>query len=226
MLSPARRFRNTIYAQFARVPKALASAPRLEILQVLSQAPRTVEALARLVEMSLANTSQHLQVLRNAGLVEAEKQGLFVTYRVVDPAVTGLLLLMRNVAEARLGDVAKVTREFLSESGQDEPVDEVELLRKIKEGAVTLIDVRPPEEFAAGHLPGSISVPLPELAARLASLPRRRMIVAVCRGRYCVLGIEAVRLLRAAGLKAVRLPKAISELAAEGLAMAQGGVAP
>src|SRR6266567_3442065 len=150
MESPARRFRNAIYDQFARVPKALASPHRLELLQVLAQAPRTVEALSQVVELSLANTSQHLQVLRGAGLVEAHKEGLFVSYRVADAAVLEMLRAVRVVAEARLGDVAKITREFLAENDQVETVDDATLLDKIKQGEVTLIDVRPTEEYAAG----------------------------------------------------------------------------
>ncbi|HZZ85265.1 MAG TPA: metalloregulator ArsR/SmtB family transcription factor [Anaeromyxobacteraceae bacterium] len=219
MTSPARRFRDASYDQLARVPKALASPHRLELLQVLAQAPRTVEALSVLVEMSLANTSQHLKVLRAAGLIEASKEGLFVRYRIADPSVLVLLRAVLATAEARLGDFAKVTREFLAENAQLESIDDEELLRKIRRGDATLIDVRPPEEYAAAHLRGALSVPLEELGACLTRLPKRHQIVALCRGPYCALGIQAVRQLRAAGFKAERLPHGMPEWEALGLSV-------
>lgn len=217
MPSPARRFKNEIYGQFARVAKALASAHRIELLDLLAQGPRTVEALGRMADMTLANTSAHLQVLRAAGLLEATKEGLYVTYRLADPAVAELFLSLRKVAEVRLADVAKISRDFLAENALLEPVDEVALRRKVKSGEVTVLDVRPPEEFDAGHIPGALSVPLPELAKRLSELPRRREVVAYCRGPYCVLAVEAVKLLRRKGFKAVRLEDGVLEWAALGL---------
>jgi rhodanese-related sulfurtransferase/DNA-binding transcriptional ArsR family regulator len=213
----ARRFKNAIYEQFARVSKALASPHRIELFELLSQGPRTVEALARMTDMSLANTSQHLQVLRGAGLLEATKEGLFVTYRLADPSVADLLLALRKVAETRLADVAKISRDFLAENAQLEPVDEDALRRRVRKGEVTVLDVRPPEEYDAGHIPGALSVPLPELAKRLSDLPKRREVVAYCRGPYCVLAVEAVRLLRARGFKAVRLEDGVLDWAALGL---------
>jgi rhodanese-related sulfurtransferase/DNA-binding transcriptional ArsR family regulator len=215
--SPARRFKNAIYEQFSRVSKALASAHRIELVELLSQGPRTVEALARMADMSLANTSQHLQVLRAAGLLEANKEGLFVTYRLADPSVADLLLALRQVAETRLAEVAKVSRDFLAENAQLEPLDEDALRHRVRKGEVTVLDVRPPEEYAAGHIPGALSVPLPELAKRLSELPKRREVVAYCRGPYCVLAVEAVKLLRARGFKAVRMEEGVLEWAALGL---------
>jgi rhodanese-related sulfurtransferase/DNA-binding transcriptional ArsR family regulator len=215
--SPTRRFKNAIYGQFAPVAKALASPHRLELLDLLAQGPRTVEALGRMADMTLANTSAHLQVLRAAGLLEATKEGLYVTYRLADPAVAELFLSLRKVAEARLGDVARISREFLAENTLLEPIDEVALRRKVRNGEVTILDVRPPEEFAAGHIPGALSVPLPELAKRLSELPRRREVVAYCRGPYCVLAVEAVKLLRRKGFKAVRLEDGVLDWAALGL---------
>jgi rhodanese-related sulfurtransferase/DNA-binding transcriptional ArsR family regulator len=215
--SPGRRFKSAIYEQFARVAKALASPHRVELVELLSQGPRTVEALARMADMTLANTSAHLQVLRGAGLVESTKEGLFVTYRLSDHSVSDLLLSVRAVAEARLAEVAKVTRDFLAENSQLEPVDEQALRDRVRHGEVTLLDVRPPEEFAAGHIPGAMSVPLPELAKQLAKLPKRREVVAYCRGPYCVLAIEAVKQLRARGFKAVRLESGVLDWAALGL---------
>ena len=222
-ISPGRRFKTAIYEQFARVAKALSSPHRVELVELLSQGPRTVEALARMADMTLANTSAHLQVLRGTGLVESTKEGLFVTYRLSDPSVAGLLLSVRTVAEARLAEVAKVTRDFLAENSQLEPVDEAALRARVRNGEVTLLDVRPPEEFAAGHLPGALSVPLPELARQLAKLPKRREVVAYCRGPYCVLAIEAVRQLRASGFKAVRLEEGVLDWAALGLPVERTG---
>jgi len=215
--TPGRRFKTAIYEQFARVGKALASAHRVELVELLSQGPRTVEILARMADMTLANTSAHLQVLRGAGLVESTKEGLFVTYRLADPSVADLLLSVRTVAEARLAEVAKVTRDFLAANSQLEPVDEAALRARVRKGQVTLLDVRPPEEFAAGHIPGALSVPLPELARQLSKLPKRREVVAYCRGPYCVLAVEAVKQLRARGFRAVRLEEGVLDWAALGL---------
>jgi rhodanese-related sulfurtransferase/DNA-binding transcriptional ArsR family regulator len=215
--SAGRRFKNAIYEQFARVSKALASPHRIELVELLSQGPRTVETLARMTDMSLANTSQHLQVLRGAGLLEATKEGLFVTYRLADPSVAELLLVLRKVAETRLAEVGKITQEFLAENAQLEAIDEEALRRRVRKGEVTVLDVRPPEEYEAGHIAGALSVPLPELANRLSNLPKRREVVAYCRGPYCVLAIEAVKLLRARGFKAVRLEDGVLDWAALGL---------
>ncbi len=217
MASPSRRFKSSIYEQFARVAKALASPRRIELVDLLAQGPRTVEALGRLSDMSLANTSAHLQVLRAAGLVEASKEGLYVTYRLADPKVAELLLSVRRVAEARLAEVAKITRDFLAENALLEPVDEVALRRKVRKGEVTVLDVRPPEEYDAAHIRGALSVPLPELAKRLSELPRRREVVAYCRGPYCVLAVEAVKLLRRKGFAAARLEAGVLDWAALGL---------
>ena len=221
-ISPGRRFKNAIYEQFARVSKAMASAHRVELVELLSQGPRTVEVLARLADMTLANTSAHLKVLRGAGLVESTKDGLYVTYRLADGSVAALLLATRQVAEARLAEVAKVTRDFLAENAQLEEVDEAALRTRVRRGEVTLLDVRPPEEYAAGHIPGALSVPLPELARQLAKLPKRQEVVAYCRGPYCVMAIEAVRQLRAMGFKAVRLEEGVLDWAALGHAVERG----
>jgi rhodanese-related sulfurtransferase/DNA-binding transcriptional ArsR family regulator len=215
--SPARRFKNAIYEQFGRVGKALASPHRIELVELLAQGPRTVEALGRMADLTLANTSAHLQVLRGAGLVVATKQGLFVTYRLADASVADLLLAIRKVAETRLAEVSRITREFLAENALLEPMDEDALRRKVAKGEVTLLDVRPPEEYDAGHIRGALSVPLPELARRLSELPRRREVVAYCRGPYCVLAVEAVRLLRRKGFKAVRLEDGVLDWSALGL---------
>ncbi len=213
----ARRFKDAVYEQFARIAKALSSPHRIELLEILAQAPRTVEALASLADVSVANASQHLKVLRAAGLVEATKVGLYVSYRIAHPRVPELLLAVRGVAEACLAEVEKVGRQFLSDNGLLEPVDAKALRRRVLEGEVTLLDVRPPEEYRAGHLPGALSVPQPELARRLSELPKRREVVAYCHGPYCVLVVEAVKLLRARGFKAVRLPDGVLDWEALGL---------
>ncbi len=171
--TPGRRFKDAIYQQFARISKALASPHRIELVELLAQGPRTVDALARHSDMSLANTSQHLQVLRAAGLAEATKEGLFVTYRLADPKVSELFLALRGVAEARLAEVERIKREFLAERAQLEEVDEAALRRRVREGDVTLLDVRPLEEFEAGHIPGAISMPLPDLVEQLLTCRRR-----------------------------------------------------
>jgi rhodanese-related sulfurtransferase len=170
-----------------------------------------------MADMSLANTSAHLQVLRGAGLVEATKEGLYVTYRLADSRVSELFLSLRRVAEVRFAEVAKIKRDFLAENALLEPVDEAALRRRVSRGEVTVLDVRPPEEYRAAHISGARSVPLPELARRLSDLPRRREVVAYCRGPYCVLAVEAVKLLRRKGFKAVRLEDGILDWAALGL---------
>jgi rhodanese-related sulfurtransferase/DNA-binding transcriptional ArsR family regulator len=217
--TPGRRFKDAIYEQFARVGKTLSSPHRIELVELLAQGPRTVEALSRLADMSLANTSAHLQVLRGAGLVESTKEGLYVTYRLSDPSVAELLLATRKVAEARLSEVARITDAFLADA-QLEPVDARDLRARVLAGEVTLLDVRPEEEYEAGHIPGALSVPLPALAKHLADLPKRREVVAYCRGPYCVLAVEAVKLLRARGFRAVRLEDGVLDWASHGLKVA------
>jgi rhodanese-related sulfurtransferase len=218
-----RRYKDAIYEQFARVAKALASPHRIELIDLLAQGPRTVETLAQLSDMSLANTSQHLQVLRGAGLVEATKNGLFVTYSLADRTVADLFLGVRAVAEARLAEVERIKREFLEKRDQLEAVDERALRRRVRDGDVMLIDVRPREEYEAGHIPGAVSMPLPDLVKELATLPKKAEIVAYCRGPYCVLAIEAVALLRKKGLKAVRLEDGVLEWTAHGFRLEASG---
>lgn len=220
--SSARRFKDAIYDQFARVSKALASPRRLELIDLLAQGPRTVEVLAREAGQTFANASQHLSVLRAARLVEADKDGLFVTYRLADPAVTGLFRALRELAESRLAEIERTTRAFLDARRAMEPVDRAALLARVRAGRVTVLDVRPAEEYRAGHIPGALSIPLAALRRRLAELPQRRQIVAYCRGPYCVMAIEAVKLLRARGFRAVRFDEGVQEWRARGFAAAVG----
>lgn len=212
-----RQFKDTAYAQLARVGKSLSSGPRLELLDLLGQGPRSVEELAGQVGQSVANTSHHLQVLRRARLVESEKDGVRVTYRLADEQIAGLLRALRAVAGARLFEMQQVTRQFLDQHGVLEPIDPDALVDRVRQGTVTVLDVRPAEEYRAAHLPGAISVPVAELERRLAELPRDRPVVAYCRGPYCVMALDAVALLRAHGHEAVHLDEGVPDWRARGL---------
>jgi rhodanese-related sulfurtransferase len=220
--SANRRFKTAIYEQFARIGKAIANPSRLELLDLLCQGPRTVEALANEANLGLANTSQHLKALRVARLVEAEKAGLYVTYRLADEQVCQFFRSLRSLAETHLADIREITREFLADRKGLEPVDREALLNKVRDGAVTVLDVRPAEEYRAGHIPGALSIPLKELERRLSDLPRKRDIVAYCRGPYCVLAVEAVEMLRARGFSAFRLEQSVQDWRAEGLPVLVG----
>ncbi|MBZ0271876.1 metalloregulator ArsR/SmtB family transcription factor [bacterium] len=201
----AREFKNTVFDQLARLGKAIASGPRLELLDLLCQGPRSVEDLSRHAGQSVANTSHHLQVLRRARLVETEKQGVHVTYRLAGDEVGEFFRAFRELADARLLEIRDVTRQFLEDRGVMEPVDRRALIERVRRGEVSVLDVRPAEEYRAGHIPGALSIPVGELTRRLAELPRDREIVAYCRGPYCVLSVEAVALLRASGYRALRM---------------------
>jgi rhodanese-related sulfurtransferase/DNA-binding transcriptional ArsR family regulator len=216
MKSPARQFKDSVYEQFARVGKAVSAPKRLELLDLLSQGPRTVEALAQEAGISVANASQHLQILRGARLVDAEKRGIYVEYRLSDDQVARFFHALRGLAESRLAEVRHVAQAYFEERGAMETVRGEELLRRVRQGEVTVIDVRPREEYRAGHIPGALSVPLPELKKRLAELPRKREVVAYCRGPYCVLAIDAVALLRKKGFRAHRLEQGVVDWRARG----------
>jgi rhodanese-related sulfurtransferase len=211
-----------VYEQLARIGKAVASPPRLELLDLLCQGPRTVEALAREAGLSVANTSQHLQVLHAARLVDAHKDGLFVTYRLADQQVCGFYQALRMLAESRLAEIDEIVRQFNHGRESMEAVEKQALLERVRRSEVIVLDVRPPEEYRAGHIPGAVSIPLKELCSHLSKLPRRREIVAYCRGPYCVLAVEAVKLLRAKGFRAVRMEDGVPEWRAQGLPVALG----
>ncbi len=211
-----------VYAQIARIGQATASPSRLELLDLLSQGPRTVDALARQTGQSLAATSHHLQVLRRAHLVNAEKAGVYVTCRLADAQVGRFLLDLRRLAESRLVEIEHVMRQYLEARGALEPVDNEELVRLVRAGEVTLIDVRPHEEYLAGHLPGALSVPLPDLTRRSRELGKRGNIVAYCRGAYCVMAIDAVERLRRKGIRAHRLEDGVPEWRARGWRIESG----
>jgi ArsR family transcriptional regulator len=206
-----------LFTQFAAVSKALAHAHRLEILEQLAQGERSVEVVAARTGLSVANASQHLQQMRRAGVVAARRQGKFVFYALADDAVLALMSALRRIAERNSAEVERVIRSYFDDRDSMEPVSRDELLEKLHAGAVTVLDVRPPDEFALGHLPGAMNVPLRELEARLAELDRAQEIVAYCRGPYCVLSYEAVAALRARGFRVRRLQDGLPEWRAAGL---------
>ena len=216
MATSHRRFKDSIYEQFSRLGRAIAAPKRIELLDLLCQGPRTVEALADQAGMSVANASQHLQVLRAARLVETEKKGLYVEYRLADEDVSAFFLALRVLAESRLAEVEQVARAYFEERGGMESVESEELLRRVRSGAVTVLDVRPAEEYRAGHIPGALSIPVGELKARLKELPKGREVVAYCRGPYCVMALEAAELLRKKGFKAYRLEQGVVDWRARG----------
>jgi rhodanese-related sulfurtransferase len=216
-MSVERQYKDATYGQFARIGKAVSHPKRLEILDLLCQGPRTVEALAREADLGVASASQHLKVLREARLLDAEKKGLFVTYRLADEAVCAFFRTMRSLAESRLAEVEQITRRFLNGREGMEPVEARELLKRVREGRVTVLDVRPAEEYNAGHIAGALSIPLRELKARIKEIPRSREIVAYCRGPYCVLAVEAVETLRKAGVRARRLREGFPDWRAAGM---------
>jgi rhodanese-related sulfurtransferase len=213
---PNRSFKDAIYEQFARLGKAVSAPKRLELLDLLCQGPKTVEVLADQAALSVANTSQHLQVLRAARLVEAEKQGLHVEYRLAGEDVCEFFLALRTLAEGRLAEIEVVTREYLARRSAMETVAGGELLRRVKSGEVTVLDVRPSGEYRAGHIPGAVSIPLGELKARFKELPKNREVVAYCRGPYCVFAVEAVELLRKKGFNAHRLREGVLDWRSRG----------
>jgi len=209
--------KQALYSEFASVARALGSRHRLEILEHLAQGERGVEALAERAGLSVANASQHLQQLRRAGLVASRRDGKFVLYRLADDRVLGLTASLFDVAERNLAEVDRIRRAYFAERDALEPVSRTELLQRTRDGLVTVLDVRPPDEFDAGHLPGAVNIPLGELQARLADLDPDREIVAYCRGPWCVLSFEAVAALRARGFKARRLEDGLPEWKACGL---------
>jgi rhodanese-related sulfurtransferase/DNA-binding transcriptional ArsR family regulator len=211
-----------LFEQFARVGRAVSAPLRLAILDVLAQSERTVEDIAREIGASVANASQHLQQLRAARLVETRREGLFIYYRLADDSVLRLCQAIREVGEARLAEIDQVARTYLSERETMETVDADQLRRLIRAGEVVVLDVRPTGEFAAGHIPDARSIPLGELEKRLRELPKRRQIVAYCRGPYCVLSDDAVSLLQKKGYRVARLNIGLPEWKLLGLPVETG----
>jgi rhodanese-related sulfurtransferase/predicted transcriptional regulator len=210
-------FKYHIFVLFARVGKALASPKRLEIVDLLAQGERTVEEIARETAMSVASASQHLQALKAARMVEARREGLYMHYRLADEDVFRTWQAVRALAESRLSEVDRVVEAYLENRDALEAVDATELMERLSDEGVVVLDVRPEEEYRAGHIPGAISVPVDALEAALQTLPRDREIVAYCRGPYCVFSDEAVALLRSRGYRARRLRQGLPDWRAAGM---------
>ena len=206
-----------LYEQLARVGTALGAAGRLQLLESLAQGERSVDALAALTGLSVANCSKHLQALRQAGLVTPRKEGLRVYYAIAGDDVVALYSALQRVAENRVAEVERLVRTWLAHRDELEPIAQAELVDRARKGLVTVLDVRPAEEYAAGHLPGAINVPVDQLEGRLAKLPRRKEVIAYCRGPYCLMSFEAVETLRKRGLRARRLKDGFPEWRAAGL---------
>lgn len=213
----------TLHESFAEVAKAAAHPHRLALLEHLAQGERNVDTLAERVGLTIANASQHLQSMRRAGLVATRRDGKFIIYRLADDSVLALLDAIGAVAERNVAAVRDVVSSYFNERDAMEPVSRRELRQRVKGGNVTVLDVRPPEEYALGHVPGAINMPLSEIKRRLSELPRSKEIVAYCRGPYCVFAFEAVAALRAAGFKARRLEDGLPQWRAAGLPINASG---
>jgi rhodanese-related sulfurtransferase/DNA-binding transcriptional ArsR family regulator len=220
--TPKRDFKDASYGQLARIGRALASPKRLELLDLLGQSEATVEALAAETGMSVANTSQHLQELQAARLVETTKDGRYVVYRLADALVSDFFRRFRLLAETRLAELEQIQRRFFNEGEQVNPVDRKTLLERVREKKAIVIDVRPPNEYRTAHIAGALPIPLEQLKKRLSELPRNKEVVAYCRGPFCVLAKEAVEVLRSNGFRASRLEDSVQDWQARGLPIAVG----
>jgi rhodanese-related sulfurtransferase len=218
-----RDFKDALFEQFARIGHALSTPKRLEILELLGQGERSVEVLAAEAGLSVANASQHLRVLRSSRLVDSRRDGPFIYYRLADEGVWRLWLAMRDLGRSQLAEIEQLLRALSLGVGPLESVDRPTLWRLAQEGGVTVLDVRPPQEFRAGHIPGAVSIPVEQLGDRLAELPRDQEIVAYCRGPYCVLAAQAVEVLRRHGYRARRLQDGFPEWREEDLPVEAGG---
>ncbi|WP_110932853.1 ArsR/SmtB family transcription factor [Paenibacillus bouchesdurhonensis] len=206
-----RYFKDELFKEYARVGKCLSSPKRLEILDVLVQGPKSVESISKMTSMSIANVSQHLQTLHHAKLVDSKKQGNFVFYELADPAVLHFLDSLYGLADKQLIEIDHIKNEFLGQLSDVEEISMKELLKRMEAGEVTLIDVRPKDEYDAAHIPGALSMPMEELAEQLASLPASARVVAYCRGPYCLMSIKAIELLKSKGIQAARLGKRVHD---------------
>lgn len=218
-----REAKDALYAQFSRLGKAVSNPKRIELLELLAQADRSVDELTTASGMDFANTSAQLQVLSRARLVEGRRQGKRVIYRLVDDSVTRFLAVLRELSRARLAEVEQVARDYFEARDHLEPLGSADLMRRLEDPETLVIDVRPVEEYAAGHIPGALSVPLGELKGRIAQLPPAAEIVAYCRGPYCVLAPEAIEILHRAGLRARRLEDGFPEWRLAGLPVEAAG---
>lgn len=204
-MNPTCTVKKALFDRFAQIGKALGQGSRLELLEALAQGERSVDALARVCAMPVSNTSHHLQILRDSGLLASRKAGLQVFYRIADDEVLRVLAGMRGIAQRQMADVERIVREHFASRDQFQPVDMEELMQLVREGEAIVLDVRPEGEFASGHIPGAFSVPLDQLMLQLEKLPKSLEIVAYCRGPFCLLSFEAVELLRKEGFRARRL---------------------
>lgn len=212
-----------VFVNLARVGTALSSPTRIEFLELLAQSERSVEQLATLTGATVANTSQHLQKLRQAGLIVGRKEGLYVYYRLAGDEVVEMLSAMSRVGEAYVAEVERIVRLYFAKKDELEAIPAREVLERARKGLVTVLDVRPPEEYAAGHVPGAINIPVHDLEKRIKELPKRREVIAYCRGPYCLMSFEAVEKLRKKGLRARRLENGLPEWRAAGLPVDQAG---
>jgi rhodanese-related sulfurtransferase len=222
MLMDHRAFKTEINEQFARIAKAVANPHRLELVDMLAQGERSVEELALETALSIANASQHLQALREAHLVTARKEGLRVYYRLADPAVFQLVQVIRDIAERQLAEVERIVNSYLTERKSMEPVTLNELMARLREPGLVVLDVRPALEYAQGHIAGARSIPIDELESRLNELPKEQEIVAYCRGAYCVFADEAVELLTVHGYPVRRMQQGYPDWALAGLPTEKG----
>lgn len=209
-----------VFAHLARIGSALSSGVRLELLELLAQGERSVDQLSALTGTTVANASQHLQKLKQAGLIAGRKQGQFVFYSLAGDDVVGLLGALSRVGETHVAEIERIVRLYFSSKDDFEPVRAADLVERAKRGLVTVLDVRPPEEFASGHVPGALNIPVEQLARRLRDLPKGREVVAYCRGPFCLMSFDAVQLLRKKGIKARRLQDGMPEWRAAGLPVA------
>lgn len=214
--------KQALFVQFAAVARAFGSENRLELLEQLAQGERSVELLAKRTDLSIANASQHLHQMRRAGIVTSRRDGKFVYYRLSDDAVLDLLAALRRIAERNSAEVERLVRSYFHDRDSLEPVTREKLMQLSRSGAVTVLDVRPEDEFALGHVAGALNIPLRELQARLDELDPSQEIVAYCRSHYCVLSYEAVAALRTRGFKARRLEEGLPEWRAAGLPVVTG----
>ena len=209
--------KRSIYQHFAAVAKALGHEYRWELLELIAQGERSVESLSHGTELAVATVSQHLQQMRRAGLVRSRKEGRFMYYRLADDRVISLMAGLREVAERNIAEVRQLVDSFHGDSSELDAMDADELMAQIESGGVTLLDVRPEQEYSAGHLPGALNIPVEELQERLRELPEGQTVVAYCRGPFCALSEDAVKLLREQGIEAVRFDSGYPEWKASGL---------
>ena len=210
-MSKERELKDSLYQEFARIGKSLSSPKRLELLDLLSQGPKSVEELSKATTMSVANVSQHLQTLFKSKLVTSHKKGNYVIYELMDEVIVDFLKALHTLSEKQYMEVQQIKQAFINENQGLNDISLEELNERMEEGEILLLDVRPKTEYESNHIPGAISVPMDELTERISSLPKNKEIVAYCRGTYCLMSTEAVKLLNDRGLEASRLQKSVQD---------------